>query len=91
MTAVKLTPTVEAVLRGVARGEVIHTRSMRTDKPDLDRWQWAPGASRKVAREMAKLDDAGFVAFRIESGRLSAPWQLTEAGERWLAENGEKR
>ena len=64
---------------------------MRTDKPDVDRWQWAPGAYRKVTREMAVLYEAGFAVFRMESGRLHGPWKLTEAGEQWLAENGDTR
>ncbi|MFI1994751.1 hypothetical protein [Actinoplanes sp. NPDC020271] len=89
MADVKLTPARAEVLRGVAAGQVVRWGSMDTSAPDVDRWTWSPGAARKVNREMAALHDAGLVRYEREAGRLHALWQLTEAGEKWLAENEE--
>jgi hypothetical protein len=91
MNDVKLSATREAVLRGVALGEVKHHRNWGHD-PDEDVWRPATGGRKKVNAAVKYLRDARLVALgpatgpSMYSARL---WQLTEAGERWLAEHEE--
>lgn len=90
MTDVKLTPARAEVLRGVANGEVKHHRNWGHD-PDDDLWRPATGGRKRVNAAIAWLREAGLVTLGCASGPFmyaSKPWQLTEAGEQWLAENG---
>lgn len=91
MTAVKLTATREAVLRAVGRGEVNHHRNWGHD-PDEDVWRPTDGGRKKVNGPVDYLQQAGLVELgpaARPSIYASRPWQLTEAGARWLTEHEE--
>ncbi|BAL87201.1 hypothetical protein AMIS_19810 [Actinoplanes missouriensis 431] len=91
MPEITLTPTRAAVLRAVADGEVKHRRNWGRE-PDEDVWRPATGGSKKVNATVEWLRQVGLIVLgRPEHASMYAPssWQLTEAGERWLAENEE--
>ncbi|HEY6117216.1 MAG TPA: hypothetical protein VI172_14790 [Candidatus Dormibacteraeota bacterium] len=93
MSDIKLTPTRAAVLRGVSKGQVLHSRQWDTKKPDPDVWTWTPGAQRTVTADMKKLRDLNLVRIgrALSASAFSAQtWELTEAGEQWLADNPEE-
>ena len=86
MTNLELTDGRVALLRGVAAGQVLHVRTLNTSKPEYDLWLWIPGASRRVTNDIAKLRDAGLIELgQGEAGRLERLWQISAAGEQWLA------
>ena len=89
MSTLALTEARRAVLQAVAVGEVKHHQSWGHN-PNEDVWRPATGVRKKVNGAVAWLKQAGLVALgRPEHASLYAPrpWQLTEAGEKWLAEN----
>lgn len=90
MPNLKLTPARLDVLKGVAAGEVSQHRSWGHD-PDEDVWRPATGGRKKVNGAVAWLKDADLIALGPAVGPsmyAAKPWQLTEAGEKYLAENG---
>lgn len=93
MSDIKLTPTRAAVLRGVAAGQVVHKRQWDVKKPSPDVWTWIPGAQRTVTADMKKLRELRLVRIgrALSASAFSAQvWELTEAGEQWLADNPEE-
>lgn len=87
MTTIKLTPARVELLRAVAAGEVKHHRTWDLKKPNYDTI-----GHRRVTAEMGKLREHGLVRIgrSLSASAFSAQvWDLTEAGEQWLAENGE--
>lgn len=92
MTDIKLTADRAEVLRAVAAGEVEHRRNWGHD-PDDDIWRPGGHGRRRVNGTVAYLQEAGLVKPGPAAGpsRYAAqPWQLTEAGEQWLARAGQE-
>lgn len=92
MTDVKLTPARADVLKGVAAGEVNHHRNWGRD-PDEDIWRPAGDVRRRVNATVGFLRKAGLIRVGPATGPSMyspQPWQLTEAGEQWLAEHSEE-
>ncbi len=84
---IKLTAARADVLRAVANEEVKHRRHWGKD-PDDDKWGHKTVTGACAFLRQVKL---------IRLGRSLGPsmyasqmWELTEAGQRWLAENGEQ-
>lgn len=89
MYDVKLSAAREAVLRAVALGEVKHHRTWGHD-PDEDVWRPAAGGRKKVNAAVEYLRAAKLIGLGPATGPSmysARMWQLTEAGERWLAEH----
>ena len=89
MADINLTQGRIALLRGIQAGQVEHRRLWDVKKPDYDVWHWMVGAQRKVTTGVAKLAAAKLVKKGPATGPsmyASQPWQLTEAGEKVLAE-----
>jgi hypothetical protein len=90
MVDIKLTAARAAVLKAVGDGEVKHHRNWGRD-PDEDVWRPATGGRKKVNGAAEFLYKAGLIVQGpAEHASMYAPkpWQLTEAGEQWLAQNG---
>lgn len=90
MNDIKLTAARAEILKAVSRGEVTHHRNWGHD-PDEDKWRPATGGNKKVNGPVEFLRQAKLIALGPAFGPsmyASKPWQLTAAGERWLAENG---
>lgn len=91
MATAKLTEARADVLRGVAAGEVKHHRNWGPD-PDEDVWRPGGYGRKKVNGAVQFLKEAGLVKIGpAEHASMYAPqpWQVTEAGEKWLAESGD--
>lgn len=89
MADIKLTASRSDVLRGVAAGEVKHHRNWGRD-PDEDVWRPGGYGRKKVNGVVAFLKEARLIKLgppEHASMYAPQPWQLTEAGEQWLAEN----
>lgn len=89
MDSINLTPARAEVLRAVAAGEVKHHRNWGRD-PVEDKWRPAGSVSKRVTATVNFLRDAGLIKVGpAEHASMYAPqpWLLTEAGERWLADN----
>jgi hypothetical protein len=92
-TDITLTPARLAVLKGVSDGEIQHLRRWGRD-PDEDVWRPATGGRKKVKAAVDYLRKAGLI---VTGPALHAsmyapqPWQLTSAGESFLAEQGGAR
>ncbi len=85
---IKLTPARRDVLKAVSDGEVKHHRNWGHD-PDEDVWRPATGGRKKVNAAVEFLRQAKLITTgRPEHASMYAPkpWQLTEAGERYLNE-----
>jgi hypothetical protein len=87
MGDVRLTDARAEVLRAVAAGEVNRHRSWGHD-PDEDVWRQDGCGRRKVNGAVAFLKDVKLIKLgpAVGPSRYAAqPWQLTAAGEEWLA------
>lgn len=88
MEAINLTAARVDVLKAVSRGEVKHHRRWGRDA-DEDVWRPATGGRKKVNAAVAYLRSARLIVQgppEHASMYAAKPWQLTEAGEQWLAE-----